>query len=430
MFELDTSCEDLATYAGARDEPFRQPIPRDLDLWAPGPQLAAVLSSIDRSRLSGHDLVVLMQARNRQVAHDQAELLADMVEVSHCVDGDMERVTEPMEYAADEIRAALTLTRRAAEAELDFATELREMFPQVWQALRSGSLDVRKARVIVGGVAHLSPSKAADIANEVLDRAPFLTTGQLRARISRLCLEIDAEESRKRYEQRLADRRIEAYPNPEGTVDLNGRDLPPNKVAAIGGHIESTARRLKSSGDTRTMDQLRADIYVDLLLGRSANSAPTSRGVVTMTASLETLAGLSDDVAEIPGFGPVISDVARQVLSDHPNAELRYRVTADDGDVLIGTPSRFASKHLRTFLETRDQTCVRPGCRMPATECDIDHRQRWADGGATDDRNDQPLCRHDHMVKDSGGWALDRRPDGSYVWISRLGHRYTAGRSP
>ena len=195
------------------------------------------------------------------------------------------------------------------------------------------------------------------------------------------------------------------------------------------GHIEALARRLKQAGDPRTMDQLRADIFMDLLLGKGAGQG-AGGGVITMTADLETLADLADRAADIPGLGPLIADVARQTLEENSNAEFRYKITAGNGDVIIGTPSRFASKALRRFLETRDETCVAPGCRMSATECDIDHRTPYAFGGLTTDRDNQPLCRHDHMVKDSGGWKLFRNTEGAYTWVSRLGHVYTTGRSP
>ena len=67
---------------------------------------------------------------------------------------------------------------------------------------------------------------------------------------------------------------------------------------------------------------------------------------------------------------------------------------------------------------------------MAATDCDIDHRQRHADGGPTTDYNSGPLCRHDHRLKDDGGWHLRRNPDGSHTWTSRLGHTYTVGLPP
>ena len=40
-----------------------------------------------RSRVNGYDAVRLLRARARQLAHDQAGLLADMAEVAHCAPG-------------------------------------------------------------------------------------------------------------------------------------------------------------------------------------------------------------------------------------------------------------------------------------------------------------------------------------------------------
>ena len=409
-----------------------QRIPTGLDEWAPGPYLAAVLASIDRSRLSEFDLVVVLRARNRQLSYDHAELLADMVEVSHCADAGFGRLDEAFEYAAHEIRAALTLTRQAAESELDLATDLRERLPQVWEALHAGTIDVRRSRVIAQGTAHVPDETARDIADRVLEHAADLTTGQLRARIQRLCVEADHEQAKKRYEQKVEERRMISELTTDGTANLMGLDLPPHRVAAISGQIEAIARRLKQTGDTRTMDQLRADIFLDLLLGKNAGQKGMG-GVINMTASLETLASLSDKAVDLPGMGPVIADIAQQVLGDHPDAELRYAIRDNNGNlVAVGTPSRKATKTLKRFIEARDETCVFVGCRVPASQCDIDHRQRWVDGGPTTDRNGDPLCRRDHRAKDDGGWQLRRLPDGRYRWKSPLGHIYTTndGRPP
>lgn len=75
-------------------------------------------------------------------------------------------------------------------------------------------------------------------------------------------------------------------------------------------------------------------------------------------------------------------------------------------------------------------TCVGPGCRMPATECDIDHRHPRHMGGETADRNQVPLCSHGHGVKDRGGWNLRSNRDCSYTWTNRLGHTFTTNHPP
>jgi hypothetical protein len=49
-------------------------LPGDLANMAPGAEMARLLESLDRESVSGFDRVVMLQARARQVAHDQAEL--------------------------------------------------------------------------------------------------------------------------------------------------------------------------------------------------------------------------------------------------------------------------------------------------------------------------------------------------------------------
>jgi hypothetical protein len=87
-----------------------------------------------------------------------------MVEISHVAPGDAasepERLAEAFEYASDEIRAALTLTRRAAESRLDYASDLVARLPQVLELLDRGLIDWPRARVFVDGTAHLSVTEA------------------------------------------------------------------------------------------------------------------------------------------------------------------------------------------------------------------------------------------------------------------------------
>jgi hypothetical protein len=77
-----------------------------LDSMEPGLVMAAMLSSIDRSRLSNEDTVRLLVARDRLVSHLQAERAADIAEVSN-------RSGDEDEFASLEVGAALRLTRTA-----------------------------------------------------------------------------------------------------------------------------------------------------------------------------------------------------------------------------------------------------------------------------------------------------------------------------
>jgi 5-methylcytosine-specific restriction endonuclease McrA len=131
-------------------------------------------------------------------------------------------------------------------------------------------------------------------------------------------------------------------------------------------------------------------------------------------------------------FGPVVADVARKVVEAQQAAEWRWSVTdPDTGQVLYdGTTRRRPTSALRRRVQARDQTCVFPGCRMPAVDCDLDHIKRWADGGATTQRNLAPACRRDNLLKEQHHWTYQRLPNGDYQWTTKLGHTYTTNRKP
>jgi hypothetical protein len=170
------------------------------------------------------------------------------------------------------------------------------------------------------------------------------------------------------------------------------------------------------------MDQIRADVLMDLLQGQ--HRGRDKQGSVNIHVDLTTLAGLDEHPGELGGYGPVIADIARQVAKGQPDTEWRYTIMNDEGQVISnGTTRRRPNAQLERQVEAESPTCVFPGCRMPASGCDIDHNQPWAEGGPTESENLAPLCRHDHVVRHHG-WQIEQIRPGSYQWISPLGHTY------
>ena len=51
---------------------------------------------------------------------------------------------------------------------------------------------------------------------------------------------------------------------------------------------------------------------------------------------------------------------------------------------VLAVDRRFVTAEQKRYLVAGDIRCRFPGCRRPATECDIDHREDWALGGKTD----------------------------------------------
>ena len=169
----------------------KQFIPPDLGKMPPGPELATVLAGIAVDELSGYDQVVVLRAHQRMASHYAAHAYADMAAISATLYDSEDDHQLADEAAAAEIRVALCLTRRAADAELGLALDLQRRLPGVWDLLAGGEIDQRWARTIVDGTRHLSPAAARQVVGRLLARAPRLTTGQLAARVRRLSIESD-----------------------------------------------------------------------------------------------------------------------------------------------------------------------------------------------------------------------------------------------
>jgi hypothetical protein len=391
-------------------------------------ELAASLTQVDLDAASGPERIAYLQLAQRLASHYSALAYEAMASISELMEDELaDDLDLAHDAAAAEIRAALRLTRRTADAELAFAVDLKRRLPGVFELLRTGMIDLRRARVIVNTTSPLPAEVARRVLAEVLDDAPALTTGQLRARLRRLSIDADPDWARDMYEQAVDDRRVVVEPTLEGTANLFGLDLPPDRVMAAAGRINDIARSLNVEGETRSMDQLRADVLLDLLEG--TNTA--AKGTVEIRVGLEVLAKLSESGADLAGYGPVVADIARQVAEQQP---ARWRYAVEDGDgtlVAAGTTRRRPLAAQQRHVELSNPTCVFPGCRMPATQSDLDHTKPFSEGGATEPGNLAPLCRHDHRVRHDAGWSYERLLNGGFQWTSRLGQVYaTSGRGP
>lgn len=173
-----------------------------------------------------------MKAEARLSSHHDAGKLATMVEVAYSPAGDrgapVEQNVEEVEYAAFEIGSALTLTRRAAERELDLALSLTGKLRQVREKFRRGLIDIRRVKVFDSQLGHLSSDTIEAVSEKVLDRAEGLTTGQLQARLAREVMETDPEGADVGYYEGLADRRMTTYANPDGTANQGVHSIAPD----------------------------------------------------------------------------------------------------------------------------------------------------------------------------------------------------------
>lgn len=183
--------------------------------------------------------------------------------------------------------------------------------------------------------------------------------------------------------------------------------------------------------DTRTIDQIRADLFTDLLLASDPDEAHGSgldniQARIQVTVAATALAGIDDRIAELDGHGPLHPDVARELAGRNTGWS---RLFLDAEGMVIETDTYTPTEGMRRFLRARDQHCRFPGCRMPVHRCEIDHNHDHAKGGKTRVDNLSHFCTGHHALKhpdvdDRHRWSARARPDGTIAWTSPLGNVY------
>ncbi|MDR6168024.1 hypothetical protein QE367_002228 [Microbacterium paludicola] len=185
--------------------------------------------------------------------------------------------------------------------------------------------------------------------------------------------------------------------------------------------------------DTRTMDQLRADILGDLVLGGAPVVDPTYgtdragglgaiRARVQVAVTAETLMGRDENPAEAVGGALIDADTARELAGQVSEWDRIFIDPVTRTPVEIDTYRPTAS--MKKLLMARDQHCRFPGCRRAAIRCELDHTIDYALGGHTHIFNLAHLCQRHHSMKQFTKWEVRQVGGGVLEWTSPLGRIY------
>ena len=118
------------------------------------------------------------------------------------------------------------------------------------------------------------------------------TTTQLRERLRRAVLKADPEGAADRTAKKLTERYLGMTPDDDGTASLYGVLLPAARASAAFERVDAFARGIKLTGDTRTLEQLRADTFLDLFEGVGIGANPLQRaGVIELVVPWDTATG-------------------------------------------------------------------------------------------------------------------------------------------
>lgn len=328
------------------------------------------------------------------------------------------------EAVAAEVGAELGISRGRASSQMNYGIELLERLPRLGAVFAAGDVDFRVIAAAVFRTGLMVDPDVLDRIDTVLARYAAawnrLSEKRLVAVIDGWVGALDPAALRNARTAE-ADRRVEFGPARDGMVEFWG-SLRAVDAAVLDKRLEDMASDAPAD-ETRTKAQRRADALAALAAGGVPGQSPATSVVVHVLAEAATLSGASQKPGHLPGHGAVPATMLRELAR---RSRLRPLTPAA---LLCSEPRYRPSAALATYIRCRDLHCRFPGCDRPAEVCDVDHTVPWHRGGPTHPSNLALLCRAHHLLKTfvtgENGWAEDQFPDGTIVWTSPSGRRYT-----
>ncbi len=385
----------------------------------------------------------------------------------------------PLRSVIAEFATAGRIPHRTVESMAHEAHYLVHSFPQTHEALAAGDISLHHARAILNAEIPVGADApvVAEYERRVLERARCETAARVRPFARSLSaalfprdIHADHVAARERRGVRLVDlddgmsdliatlpavlahacydrltqiaRVAKSGGGAASGVDAAGLAKADTRSAgrAVGtgasggaGGVSGVTDAAGAEHDPRTIDQLRADIFSDILL--TADPASIDRtGVeaiqahVQVTIPVRTLAGTTDHGAELSGYGAIDPELIRDLARLATGWD---RLFLDPVTDMVTRTDRYRpTSAMRRHLRARDERCRFPGCRRAAIHADIDHSHDHARGGPTAIGNLAHLCGGHHSLKhpdvpERHRWRVRQLDAGVLEWTSPTGRVYT-----
>jgi hypothetical protein len=332
--------------------------------------------------------------------------------------------------------------------QLNVALCLSVWFPRVWDWCLAGSLDGYRASMIADAARlklddplqwrslaeRLEPWLAdrhlKTVPGAVLpDGSPMppvvgCTTQQLRNKLDYEVKRLVPAASEAAHAKAVEERAVRRRDPVDGTaVGWLGISHTVDQLQTAEHALTLAARQLRDAGDERTLDQLRADVAIDRLIGRADGVAVPAfaRPVVNVTVPYQTVAGIADDPGMLSGGQVIPAGLARAIAADPSSTWYRMLVDPAGQMVELSTTSYAPTPPIWRHVVAQWGGCFRPGCEEPATTGHYEHRVPWPHG-ATTARNGWPACEEDHKVKHAPGFSISQDPHtGRFVLHTAAG---------
>ncbi|MFK4806469.1 DUF222 domain-containing protein [Microbacterium sp. ZW CA_36] len=337
-----------------------------------------------------------------------------------------------------ELAAALRITEHAAGELLSFAEAMVHSYPAVLVSMERAQITEVHAQILVAAVNELEPEFRAQVLESGIVLAESEAVGTFRRKLRTLIDKVRSATLTERYERAATRRRIAVEPDDDG-MGWAHVYAPMVAIHAAVSRVTAMAKAIKAcDGETRTLDQVRADVVLDLLIDGATEIHPDhargARATVFVTTPVLALLHDSDasraaagiDPPVVEGIGPIPLPVARE-LAGGASGWTRVLTHPETGMVLsVGRDQYRPPPALQKLVKWRADRCMGPGCGMPASRCDVDHNVDWALGGHTELTNLAPLCEGHHTVRHHTDWSIEQVPGsgGAVRWTSPSGRHY------
>ena len=380
--------------------------------WAPGPELAEALIAVADDTpdcWSQEQLTVLW---GRMAAWVEAQSMRSYGNALANGDAESDRLV------AVEVACDMHISEYSALSRAALVHQVADALPLSWEALNAGTLSLAHVRALAEVLRPCDPGMSTAVEAIVLPRAIARgwTPAQLRAAARRELLRRDPDGAAERAGTAALDADVRLCPEEHDMASIIAT-ADAVTARAITDALEARAAELRRDGDDGPIGTLRVKALAGFVLGDQQAARPNVEVLLTM--DLTTWLGLTHTPGELSGYGPITDSMARELARD---AGLRRLLTDPLTGVMVdlGRQCYRPSRPLRRLIETRDRICRFPGCRRPASGCDLDHVVEWPAGSTSTD-NLHALCRKHHNLKTSGAWDVTLHPDGSETWVSPFG---------
>ncbi|WP_162150249.1 HNH endonuclease signature motif containing protein, partial [Arthrobacter sp. H14] len=145
---------------------------------------------------------------------------------------------------------------------------------------------------------------------------------------------------------------------------------------------------------------------------------------VLVTVPVLTLLGLSEEPAELEGFGPMDDETARKLCAGSSSFKRILTHPETGAMISFGRTTYKVPADLKRMIQIRDRCCRAPGCNRSARFTELDHTTPWAAGGTTDYESVKCYCLKHHLLKTACGWKDRQDKDGTVTFTSPAGLAY------